>query len=160
MGIFEVREYFKAHGIPEEIREFDESSATVELAAHALGVPGQLIAKTLSFSMGDSAILILAAGDARIDNRKYRDQFGCKAKMLCAEDALRFTGHPVGGVCPFALATPLPVYLDVSLRRFPTVYPAAGSPASCVVITPDRLQEITGAQWVDVCKLPEEQPQG
>jgi len=155
MGIVEVRRYFEEHNIPEEIREFEVSSATVELAAQALGVPGQLIAKTLSFYMGESAILILAAGDARIDNRKFRDRFGCKAKMLSPEDALKFTGHAVGGVCPFALPAPIPVYLDESLRRFEIVYPAAGSPASCVGVTPDRLQEITGAEWVDVCKLPE-----
>ncbi len=155
MSIDRVRGYFRDNNIPEEIREFSVSSATVELAAQALGVAGQLIAKTLSFYLDDSAILILAAGDARIDNRKYRDTFGCKAKMLSPEDVVRFTGHEVGGVCPFALATPLNVYLDESLRRFETVYPAAGSPASCVVITPERVAEITGAKWVDVCKLPE-----
>lgn len=155
MGIFEVRRYFEEQNIPEEIREFDVSSATVELAAQALGVPGQLIAKTLSFAVGDSAILILAAGDARIDNKKYRETFKCKAKMLTPDEVLHFTGHPIGGVCPFALPFPLKVYLDESLRRFETVYPAAGSPASCVVITPERLQQITSAEWVDVCKLPE-----
>ncbi len=153
MGILQVREYFKEHQIPEEIREFSVSSATVDLAAKALGVEPQLIAKTLSFAMDDSAILILAAGDARIDNHKFKEQFHTKARLLSAEDALRLTGHPVGGVCPFALANPLPVYLDESLRRFETVYPAAGSPASCVVITPDRLCEITNAQWIDVCKI-------
>jgi len=155
MGIFEVRRYFEEQNIPEEIREFDVSSATVELAAQALGVPGKLIAKTLSFAVGDSAILILAAGDARIDNKKYREAFKCKAKMLTPDEVLHFTGHPIGGVCPFALPFPLKVYLDESLRRFETVYPAAGSPASCVVITPERLQQITSAEWVDVCKLPE-----
>ncbi len=153
MGILQVREYFKEHQIPEEIREFSVSSATVDLAAKALGVEPQLIAKTLSFAMDDSAILILAAGDARIDNHKFKEQFHTKARLLSAEDALRLTGHPVGGVCPFALANPLPVYLDESLWRFETVYPAAGSPASCVVITPDRLCEITNAQWIDVCKI-------
>lgn len=157
MGIFEVRQYFKEAGIPEEIREFEVSSATVELAAQALGVAPQLICKTLSFELEDGAILVLAAGDARIHNKKYKQCFGQKAKMLSAEDALNLTGHPVGGVCPFALRTPLRVYLDESLKRFETVYPAAGSAASCVVITPDRLQEITGAAWVDVCKLPGEE---
>lgn len=156
MGIYEVRQYFEAHNIPEEIREFDVSSATVELAAQALGVAPQLIAKTLSFDVDGRTVLILAAGDARIDNHKYRDTFHKKAKMLSPDDALRLTGHPVGGVCPFALATQgIEVYLDKSLQRFSTIYPAAGSPASCVVITPARLQEITGAQWVDVCKLPQ-----
>lgn len=154
MGIFEVREYFKARGIPEEIREFEVSSATVELAAQALGVEGKLIAKTLSFEANGGGMLLLAAGDARVDNRKFRETFGFKARMLAPGDALRLTGHAIGGVCPFALANPIPVYLDESLRRFPIVYPAAGSPASCVVITPDRLCEITGAEWVDVCKLP------
>ncbi len=153
MGILQVKEYFKENHIPEEIREFSVSSATVDLAAKALGVEPQLIAKTLSFAMNDSAILILAAGDARIDNHKFKEQFHTKARLLSAEDALRLTGHAVGGVCPFALANPLPVYLDESLRRFETVYPAAGSPASCVVITPDRLCEITNAQWIDVCKI-------
>ena len=157
MGIYEVREYFKEHHIPEEIKEFTVSSATVELAAQALHVAPALIAKTLSFSFGESAILVLAAGDARIDNKKYRATFGVKAKMLSAEDALLLTGHAVGGVCPFALASDLKVYLDVSLQRFETVYPAAGSPASCVVITPARLLEITAAQWVDVCQIPPEQ---
>jgi Cys-tRNA(Pro) deacylase len=156
MGIAEVREYFKLNGIPEEIREFDVSSATVELAAQALQVEEKLIAKTLSFEMDDTAILVLAAGDARVDNKKYKSFFGKKAKMLSAEDAVRLTGHPVGGVCPFALKTELKVYLDESLLRFETVYPAAGSPASCVVITPHRLHALTGAPWIDVCKLPEE----
>ena len=156
MSIDKVRAYFKENNIPEGILEFDVSSATVELAAQALGVPGARIAKTLSFQDGESALLILAAGDARIDNKKYKQHFGKKARFLTAEDALRFTGHAVGGVCPFALPEPLPVYLDGSLKRFDIVYPAAGSPASAVVITPDRLQEITGAEWVDVCTLPEE----
>ncbi len=160
MGIFEVRAWFKAQGIPEEIREFSVSSATVELAAQALGVAPQLIVKTLSFETATGAMLLLAAGDARVDNRKFRETFGFKAKMLSVEDALRLTGHAVGGVCPFALKTPLPVYLDSSLIRFPTVYPAAGSPSSCVVIAPGRLQEITGGIYVDVCKLPEEQGNG
>ncbi|MEL7602762.1 MAG: YbaK/EbsC family protein [Bacillota bacterium] len=156
MGIFEVRQYFKQHGIPEEIREFDVSSATVDLAALALGVAPQRIAKTLSFEKDGSALLVLAAGDARIDNRKFRETFGRKAKMLSPEDALRLTGHPVGGVCPFATATPVEVYLDNSLKRFDIVYPAAGSPASCVVVSPDRLQKITGGQWVKVCNVAEE----
>lgn len=155
MGILDVRRYFEQNGIPEEIREFEVSSATVELAAQALGVAEQLIAKTLSFDVHGEAILILAAGDARIDNRKYKDHFGQKAKMLPAEDAFRITGHPVGGVCPFALKTQINIYLDVSLQRFDVVYPAAGSPASCVVITPTRLKQLTDAPWIDVCKVPE-----
>lgn len=156
MGIAEVRKYFSEHDIPEEIREFEVSSATVQLAAQALGVAEQLIAKTLSFDVDGEPVLVIAAGDARVDNRKYKDFFGKKAKMLSAEDALRVTGHPVGGVCPFALSSPVRVCLDRSLLRFETIYPAAGSPASCVVITPARLQQLTGAEWIDVCKIPEE----
>lgn len=155
MGILEVRNYFKQHAIPEEIREFEVSSATVELAARALGVAEQFIAKTLSFDLDGQAVLIVTAGDARIDNRKYKDIFHRKAKMLSSEDALEATGHPVGGVCPFALKTPVKIYLDVSLQRFDIIYPAAGSAASCVVITPARLQAVTGAEWIDVCKVPE-----
>ncbi len=152
MSIQRVREYFEKNNIPEEIREFTVSSATVALAALALNVEEARIAKTLSFYHEDSAMLILAAGDARIDNKKYKTLFSKKAKMLSPEDAIRFTGHAVGGVCPFALETDLPIYLDESLKRFDIVYPAAGSPASCVVVTPERLCEITGGTWVDVCK--------
>ncbi len=153
MGIYEVRKYFNENCIFETIIEFDVSSATVELAAKALGVAPKRIAKTLTFQQGESAILLVAAGDARVDNRKFRETFGQKAKMLPPERVNELTGHPVGGVCPFALAHPLKVYLDASLKRFDTVYPAAGSPASCVVITPDRLQALTDANWVDVCNI-------
>lgn len=156
MSIADVRNAFQTKGIPEEIREFEVSSATVELAAQALGVAPELIAKTLSFYLEDGAVLVLAAGNARVDNKKFKAHFHCKAKMLSPEDVLRFTGHPIGGVCPFALATPCKVYLDETLRKYHTVYPAAGSAASCVVVTPDRLKEITNAEWIDVCKLPEE----
>ncbi len=155
MGIAQVREYFAQNNIQEEIKEFTISSATVELAAKAVGVEEQRIAKTLSFDVNGVPVLVVLAGDARIDNKKYKDCFGTKAKMLAAEEALNITGHPVGGVCPFALKTPLDVYLDVSLQRFSTVYPAAGSASSCVVITPQRLQEVANARWVDVCKLSE-----
>ncbi|MDR1620000.1 MAG: YbaK/EbsC family protein [Clostridiales bacterium] len=156
MGILQVRAYFETNGIPERIIEFAESSATVALAARALGVEEKLIAKTLSFDVAGEPILIVTAGDTRIDNRKYKDTFSHKARLLSADEALKATGHPVGGVCPFALAGPVTVYLDVSLKRFETVYPAAGSAASAVAITPGRLQEITGAEWIDVCKLPGE----
>jgi len=155
MSIERVRQYFQENHIPEEIREFSVSSATVELAAHALHVEPQLIAKTLSFATEDSAILVIAAGDARIDNKKFKTTFGYKAKMLAPDDVLHFTGHTIGGVCPFALPQPLNVYLDASLKRFEIIYPAAGNDHSAVVITPDRLQEVTNAQWVDVCKIPE-----
>ncbi len=155
MGIYEVRNYFQENCIIETILEFDVSSATVDLAAQALGVAPKRIAKTLTFQFGESAILLIAAGDARVDNRKFKETFGQKAKMLQHECVEALTGHPVGGVCPFALAQPLSIYLDTSLKRFDTVYPAAGSPASCVVITPDRLQTLTNAKWVDVCKIAE-----
>ena len=153
MSIERVREYFKGFGIEDRILEFPVSSATVDLAAKALGVEPNRIAKTLSFKIGEQCILIVAAGGAKIDNSKYKAQFHTKAKMLTFDEAAEMVGHAVGGVCPFALANPLPVYLDESLRRFETVYPAAGSPASCVVITPDRLCELTNAQWIDVCKI-------
>lgn len=155
MSIEKVRQFFKENNIPEEIREFSVSSATVELAAQALQVAPQLIAKTLSFAIEDSAILVIAAGDARIDNKKFKSTFGHKAKMLSPDDVLRFTGHTIGGVCPFALPAPLNIYLDASLKRFDIIYPAAGNDHSAVVVTPDRLQQITNAQWVDVCKIPE-----
>jgi len=156
MSIELVRNALQAHGLADRIIEFSVSSATVALAAEALGCDGAHIAKSLTFHGTENTVLLVAAGDARIDNAKFKAQFGCKAKMLSPEEVIAATGHAVGGVCPFALPEPLPVYLDVSLKRFDIVYPAAGSPASAVVITPDRLQEITGAEWVDVCTLPEE----
>jgi prolyl-tRNA editing enzyme YbaK/EbsC (Cys-tRNA(Pro) deacylase) len=132
------------------------STATVSEAAQALGVePGQ-IAKTLSIRIGDAVMLIVARGDARLDNRKTKDILGGRPRMLGAEDVEALTGHPVGGVCPFGLATPLPVYCDISLKDFGEVYPAAGSRTSSVRLTPDRLAELVGATWVDVCSLPVE----
>ena len=124
--------------------------------AQALGVEPGHIAKTISLYDGESAMVILAAGDAKIDNRKFKERFGFKAKMLSPEDALRFTGHEVGGICPFGLASPLRVYLDVSLRRFDTVYPACGTANSAVRLTCDELEKASEALgWVDLCKLPE-----
>lgn len=153
MGMESARAWLAARGFEERIREFSVSSATVELAAQALGVEPGHIAKTLSFYDGDSALLVLAAGDAKIDNRKFKDQFGFKAKMLSPEDALRFTGHPVGGICPFGLAQPLRVWLDRSLRRFDTVYPACGTASSAVALSCDELELASDAQgWVDVTK--------
>ncbi len=132
------------------IRRYATSTATVALAAEALGVaPGQ-IAKTLSLRLDDEVVLLVARGDARIDNRKYKDRFGQKARMLGLDEVERETGHPVGGVCPFGLARPLRVFCDVSLRAFDEVYPAAGAPDAAVRITPARLAAITGAEWVDV----------
>jgi len=147
-----VRAYFRDHGLEHEILEFGESTETVELAAQALGVEPQLIAKTLAFKLRDKGVLVVIKGDARIDNRKFKDRFGERAKMMSPGEALEKTGHPVGGVCPFALKEELEIYLDESLRPFKKVYPAAGSKNSCIEIAPEELCRITGAQWVDVCK--------
>ena len=156
MSIETGRAYFRALGIEDRVREFEVSSATVELAALALGVEGARIAKTLSFKTEDGCMLILAAGDARIDNRKFKDFFHMKAKMLSADEVLTLVGHPVGGVCPFAINEGIPVYLDESLKRFVTVFPAVGSASSAIELNLDELYEYSRAkQWIDVCKLPE-----
>lgn len=158
MSIEKGRAYFRALGMEDRVIEFTVSSATVELAAAALGVEGARIAKTLSFKNkeGDGCILVLAAGDARIDNRKFKDKFGCKAKMLSADEVLEMVGHPVGGVCPFGCNEGIPVYLDESLKRFTTVFPAVGSPSSAIELNLDELWTCSKAlEWVDVCKLPE-----
>jgi prolyl-tRNA editing enzyme YbaK/EbsC (Cys-tRNA(Pro) deacylase) len=152
VSIESVRTFFAERGLDYPILEFAESSATVELAARALGVEPELIAKTLAFSAGGVPMLVLAKGDARIDNRKFKDVFGVKAKMLPPDEVLAITGHPVGGVCPFGLANPVDVYLDVSLQAFEFVFPAAGGGNTAVKIAPAVLQEITGARWVDVCR--------
>ena len=155
MSIEKARECLRRFGAEDRIREFDVSSATVELAAAALGVDGARIAKTLSFKKGDGCVLIVAAGDARIDNRKFKDAFGGKAKMLSPDEALALTGHAVGGVCPFGRNEGVPVYLDESLRRFETVYPAAGSANSAIELTLEELAAFSEADgWVDVCRLP------
>ena len=154
MSVDRVREYLKSYGLEDRIQEFDVSSATVELAAKAVGVEGARIAKTLSFHLGDGCVLVVAAGDARIDNPKFKAQFGCKAKMLAADEAEPLIGHGVGGVCPFALNEGVDVFLDESLRRFDTVYPAAGNAASAVRLTPDELERCAApCTWVDVCKV-------
>ena len=151
-----AKQYLTQYGVENRIQTFDVSSATVELAAIAVGVEGARIAKTLSFKSGDSAILIVAAGDARIDNKKFKSEFGMKASMLSADDALRFTGHSVGGVCPFGVPEDIHVYIDESVKRFESVYPAVGSANSAIELTPDELFYISKAtKWVDVCKLPE-----
>ncbi len=156
MSIESVRAFFREKGMEERVLEFTVSSATVELAAQALGVEGARICKTLSFRRGDSCILVLAAGDARIDNKKFKARFGMKPSMLHAEEVEPLTGHPVGGVCPFARRPGVPVYPDESLRRFKTVFPACGSAASAIELTPDELFTLSEAEaWVDVCKLPE-----
>ena len=140
------------------MQEFPVSSATVELAALALGVEGARIAKTLSFKKDDSCILILAAGDARIDNRKFKDKFHMKAKMPSPDEVLELVGHPVGGVCPFGINDGIDVYLDDSLKRFTTVFPAVGSGNSAIELNLDELFKYSNAiEWIDVCKLPEPQ---
>ena len=159
MAIDKVREYFRQFGLEDKILEFDVSSATVDLAAQAVGVEGARICKTLSFKDRDGGcILIQAAGDARIDNRKFKDQFHLKAKMLTAEEVVEFTGHAIGGVCAFAIENPnVKVYTDESLKRFDTVFPACGSSNSAIEFTCDELFRYSNAiEWVDVCKLPEE----
>ena len=156
MSIEKGRAYFRQFGMEDRVREFPVSSATVELAAQALGVEGARIAKTLSFKNGEGCILVLAAGDARIDNRKFKDKFGMKAKMLTPEEVLTLVGHPVGGVCPFGINEGVPVYLDVSLKRFETVFPAVGSGNSAIELNLEELYRYSNAlEWVDVCKLPE-----
>lgn len=153
MSIQAVRAYFQSHGLEDRIREFDVSSATVPLAAQALGVPEARIAKTLSFRLNGGAMLLVAAGDARIDNPKYKARFGTKAKMLTAEEAVEETGHAVGGVCPFVVKPGVSIYLDESLRRFDTIYPAAGSASSAVQLSPEELERLSQADgWVEVCK--------
>ena len=154
MSIEKVRAFLGGFGVADRIREFDVSSATVELAAIALGIDGARIAKTISLCDGNGGcVLVVSAGDYKIDNRKFKDRFSLKPKMLTHDEALAFTGHAVGGVCPFALPDGVPVYLDVSLKRFETVFPAAGSSNSALELTPDELFNISGAlEWVDVCK--------
>lgn len=153
MAIERVRAYFKEQGMEERILEFDTSSATVELAAAALHCEPQRIAKTLSFMVEGRAVLVVTAGDAKIDNSKYKAQFGTKAKMLSPEEAEALVGHAVGGVCPFAVNEGVSVYLDISLKRFETVYPACGSSNSAIELTIPELEKYSGyMEWVDVCK--------
>lgn len=154
MAIEKVREYFKTKGIDERIQEFEVSSATVALAAKALHCEENRIAKTLSFHMGEKVILIVAAGDAKIDNAKYKAQFGTKAKMLSFDEAEPLVGHIIGGVCPFAVNAGVDTYLDVSLKRFNTVFPACGSPNSAIELSLEELEEYSGfVSWVDVCRI-------
>lgn len=160
MSIEKVREYFKTKGIDGRIQEFKISSATVPLAAKALGCEECRIAKTLSFHLGEKVILVVAAGDAKIDNAKYKAQFGKKAKMLYIDEAEPLTGHAPGGVCPFAVNEGVEVYLDISLKRFYTVFPACGSSNSAIELTLKELEEYSGfLKWVDVCKLSNEKDQ-
>lgn len=154
MSIERVRKYFEAYGIGERIMEFPVSSATVELAAQALKCEPARIAKTLAFDCGGETVLIVAAGDCKIDNAKYKQIFHYKAKMLSCDQALQRTGHAVGGVCPFAVPENVKIYLDESLRRFDTVFPACGSSNSAIELSSDDLERYSCiAGWVDVCRL-------
>ena len=154
MAIEEVKEYFRQFGITNRIMEFEGSSATVELAVAALNCQPARIAKTLSFIVNDQPILIVAAGDTKIDNSKYKARFGTKAKMLSPEQAVALVGHAVGGVCPFAVNDGVTVFLDESLKRFQTVFPACGSSNSAVELTIPELERYSHfSAWIDVCKL-------
>lgn len=155
MSIELVKNYMKAFGRENDVLEFDVSSATVALAAEALGVEPGRIAKTLSFKKDEGCILVVTAGDVKIDNAKYKHTFGLKAKMLTADEAIELIGHAVGGVCPFAVKdTVFGIYIDESVKRFKTVFPACGSSNSAIELTPDELFELSQATaWVDVTKL-------
>lgn len=153
MSIEKVKEYFRQYGMEDRVWEKEHSSATVEEAAEALGCEPQRIAKTLSFQAGDRVVLVVTAGDRKIDNKKYREQFGCKAKMLKFEEVEDLVGHAVGGVCPLAVKEGVEVYLDESLKRFETVFPAAGSSNSMIELSIEELERYSHSlQWVDVCK--------
>lgn len=153
MSIEKVKKYFDGFGIADRVLELPESSATVELAAQALGCEPERIAKTISFYGETGVILIVAAGDAKIDNKRFKERFGLKAKMLTPEDAEKFIGHAVGGVCPFAVNEGVRVFLDESLKRFETVYPACGSSNSAIKLTIPELEKYAKPEdWADVCK--------
>lgn len=153
MSIERVREYFRGLGMEDRVMEFATSSATVELAAQTVGVIPARIAKTLSFKKGDGAFLVVTAGDAKVDNKGFKAEFGLKAKMLTPEEAVELVGHAVGGVCPFAVNDGVEVYLDDSMKRFDTVFPACGSSNSAIELTCDELYQLSGAlKWVNVCK--------
>src|SRR5271163_1913758 len=152
MSLESVRAFFRAKAPDIAIIETDASSSTVELAAQAHGVEPAQIAKTICLSVGERVLLVVTSGTARLDNRKIKDVLGGKGRMLSADEVLAATSHPVGGVCPFGLASELPVYCDVSLRRFAEVVPAAGSTNAAVKIAPDHLAELTNAIWADLCR--------
>ena len=156
MSAESVRDWLAGHAPELRLIEVEESTATVDEAARALGVEPARIAKTLAIRAGETLFLLVTRGDARLDNRKCKDTLGARPRMLSAEETFGVTGHPVGGVCPFGLTRPLPVYLDVSLRPFEIVYPAGGSLQSSVEVTPQRLFDLVGDRWVDLCRLPEE----
>ncbi len=152
MSLESVRTFFAAHAPDIEILQTEESSATVTLAAAAHGVAPEQIAKTICLRVGEEPMLIVASGTARLDNRKFKDRFGGKARMLDAEQVVAVTSHPVGGVCPFGLPSEIPVYCDVSLKAFEEIVPAAGATNAAVRIPTERMVELVGATWVDVCQ--------
>ncbi|WP_117193107.1 YbaK/EbsC family protein [Rhizobium terrae] len=154
MSLESVRAFFATHAPDIDIIVTEQSSATVPLAAAAHGVEPDQIAKTICLKAGDETMLVVMSGLSRLDNRKFRDRFGPKPRMLGGDDVVAITGHPVGGVCPFGLAAPLPVYCDVSLKRFAEVVPAAGATNAAVRISPDRIADLTGAAWIDVGQDP------
>ena len=155
MSFERAKKYLEEKGYADRITIPEHSSATVTAAAEAIGVEPDMIAKTLSFLQGDKAVLVLASGLAKVDNKKYRDQFGCKSKMIPADLVEELVGHDVGGVCPFGINPGIPVFLDVSLKKHDVVYPAAGSDHSAVRLTLKELEECSGCEgWVDVCKEP------
>ena len=153
MAIEKVREYFKQYGMEDRILEMEQSSATVELAALAVGVEPARIAKTLSFKKGEETILVVTAGDRKIDNAKYKHYFGLKAKMLTPDEVLERVGHAIGGVCPFGIKEGVRVYLDETLKKYETVFPACGSGNSAIGLTCEELEKYSNSKaWVDVCK--------
>ena len=156
MSLESVRAWLRDHAPDLTFIEVDGTTATVETAAKALGVEPGRIAKTLAVRAGDRLFLLVARGDARLDNRKTKDSFGARPRMLGPEETLEVTGHPVGGVCPFGLKSPLPIYLDVSLKDFEIVYPAGGSLNTSVEVSTERLFELVADDWVDLCRLPNE----
>jgi prolyl-tRNA editing enzyme YbaK/EbsC (Cys-tRNA(Pro) deacylase) len=156
MSLHSVKEWLAAHAPDLRLIEVEETTATVETAAKALGVAPGRIAKTLAIRAGDLLFLLCTRGDARLDNRKCKDEFGARPRMLGADETFEVTGHPVGGVCPFGLKQPLPVFIDVSLKAYDVVYPAGGSLNSSVEIPTERLFDLVGERWVDLCRLPEE----
>ncbi|MDF2613032.1 MAG: YbaK/EbsC family protein [Clostridia bacterium] len=153
MGVLEVQKFLSKYQLKNEIIFFNESSATVALAAKALDIKEERIAKTLAFNVKDSSIVVVACGTAKIDNQKFKETFQCKAKMMSYEETFEKTGHPVGGVCPFGLPEEVQIYIDKSIADFDTVYPAAGGTNTAIKMTPKQLIEITGGKWVDVCKI-------
>lgn len=155
MSAQSVREWLTARAPDLKLIEVESTTATVDTAAIALGVEPGRIAKTLAVRAGEHLFLLVARGNARLDNRKCKDEFGARPRMLGPEETFEVTGHPVGGVCPFGLKTPLPVYVDVSLRAFDLVYPAGGSRNTSVEVPAERLFDLVGDRWVDLCRLPE-----